>query len=372
MPTLKKNVSPLLENSIESLTLAIELFNRPNEVARTHSVLMLLQHAFEMLLKAVILQRTGSIHEREQKYSYGFDRCLTIAEQELKVLTSDERATLSILDAQRDQAAHYYLNMSEDMLYVHAQSGVTLFSELLAKAFKVKLSDRLPARVLPVSTRPPRDLLALFNSELAEVDRLLSDGRRQGAAAAAKLRSILAFTIGAGQGTARVSELDIEAAIGERRKKMDWEVILPEVAQLRLSTDGGGIPITMRISKDGELAVRVAKPGEEVSGTVIKHHVDPWDVYTMSRDDLASKLGLTGPRTHALIFELRLQDDPDCYKELKRKSQVFKGYSMKALDRLRAAKGDLDLEAIWLKHRSRLVPSTKKANHRFAADGLRR
>ena len=174
------------------------------------------------------------------------------------------------------------------------------------------------------------------------------------------MRSILAFTIGAGQGTARVSELDIEAAIGERRKKMDWDVILPEVAQLRLSTDGGGIPITMRISKDGQLAVRVAKPGEEVSGTVIKHHVDPWDVYTMSRDDLA--------RTHALIFELRLQDDPDCYKELKRKSQVFKGYSMKALDRLRAAKGDLDLEAIWLKHRSRLVPSTKKANHRFAAD----
>jgi len=175
------------------------------------------------------------------------------------------------------------------------------------------------------------------------------------------LRSILAFTVGAGEGSPRVSELDIDVAIAKRRKKTDWEVILPDVAQLRLSTDGGGIPITMRISKDGELAVRVAKPGEEVSGTVVKHHVDPWDVYTMSRDDLAGKLGLTGPRTHALIFELALQNDPDCYKELKRKSQVYNGYSKKALELLRVAKGELDIETIWQKHRAKLVPNTKRA-----------
>lgn len=76
MPKLKKNVSPLLDKSIESLTLAIEIFNRPTEIARAHGVLILMQHAFEMLLKACILQQTGSIHDREQRYTYGFDRCL--------------------------------------------------------------------------------------------------------------------------------------------------------------------------------------------------------------------------------------------------------------------------------------------------------
>lgn len=322
---------------------------------------MMLQHAFEMLLKAAILQRTGSIHEREQRYTYGFDRCLIIAEQQLKIISRDGRSTLSILDAQRDQAAHFYVNMSEDMLYVHAQSGVTLFAEILKEAFGIRLAERLPGRILPVSTRPPRDLVALFSSELAEVDKLLSGGKRQGATAAAKLRSILAFTVGARDGAQRVSEADNAHAMAKRRKRAEWEVILPEIAQLQLTTDGGGIPITMRISKDASVAVRVAKPGEEVPGTVVKQHIDPWDVYTMSRDDLAGKLGLTGPRTHALIYELRIQDDPDCYKELRKKSQVYKGYSKKALDALRTGRDTLDMVVIWQRHRNKFVTTVRTA-----------
>jgi hypothetical protein len=102
VPRLKRDVGPLLQKAIDSLTLAVELFNRPSEVRRVHGVLILLQHAFEMLLKAVIFQRTGHVHDASQRYSYGFDRCLAIATEDLKVLTKDERATLSILDAQRD------------------------------------------------------------------------------------------------------------------------------------------------------------------------------------------------------------------------------------------------------------------------------
>jgi hypothetical protein len=65
MPRLKKNVAPLIDRSIQSLILSIELFNRPSETGRTHGVLMFLQHSFEMLLKAAILQRTGSIHPKD-------------------------------------------------------------------------------------------------------------------------------------------------------------------------------------------------------------------------------------------------------------------------------------------------------------------
>lgn len=360
MPKLKKNVAPLLDKSVESLTLAIELFNRPAEIARTHGVLILMHHAFEMLLKASILQKTGGIHDREQRYTYGFDRCLAVATEQLKIISSDERATLSILDAQRDQAAHYFVELSEDVLYVHAQSGVTLFNGILKKSFGVVLSERLPSRILPVSTRPPRDLVTLFSNELAEVDRLLTGGKRQGAAAAAKLRTILAFTVGSRDGGQRVSEVEISAAISKRRRKSEWDVILPEVAQLKLSTDGSGIPITMRISKDAPIAVRIAEPGEAVSGTVIKQQIDPWDVFTMSRDDLAEKLSLTGPRTHALIYELNLQSDPECYKELRKKSQLFKGYSKKALDKLRQAKAELNIDEVWARHRKRFVPTARK------------
>lgn len=355
MVKLKKNVTPLLERAIESLTLSIELFNRPSETARCHSVLMLLQHAFEMLLKASILQRTGSIHDREQRYTHGFEKCLTIATQDLKILTTDERATLSILDTQRDQATHYYVEMSEDVLYVHAQSSVTLFDELLRKTFSKSLAEILPSRVLPVSTRPPRDLAVLLSSELAEVDRLLTAGTRQGAHAAARLRTVLAFAVGSRDGSERIPENDIDAAIARRRKKQEWEVILPEIAQLRLSTDGSGIPISMRISKDAQIAVRIAKPGEPIEGTLLKQEIDLWTVFTMSRDDLAHKLGISGPKTHALIYELRIQDDPACYRELSRKSQTFKAYSMKALNLLKRAKDENNLEEIWQRHKSKLT-----------------
>lgn len=72
----KKNVAPLLERATDSLTLSIELFNWPAETGRSHGVLILLQHSFEMLLKAMILQSTGSIHAKGEKYTYGFDKCL--------------------------------------------------------------------------------------------------------------------------------------------------------------------------------------------------------------------------------------------------------------------------------------------------------
>lgn len=357
MPKLKKNVGPLLARATESLTLAVELFNRPADTARAHGVLILLQHAFEMLLKAIILQRTGTIHDRDRRYTYGFDKCLTVTSDELMLLTKDERATLSILDAQRDQAAHYYLDISEDVLYVHAQSAVTLFDALIGRAFKRKLADALPSRVLPISTRPPRDLAVLLSSELAEVDRLLATGTRQGAQAAARLRAVLAFTVGSRDGAERVPETDIESAVALRRKNQAWAVILPEIAQLRLDTDGSGIPISMRIAKQADIAVRIGKPGEQTEGILLKQEIDPWSVFTLSRDDLAKKIGLTGPRTHALIFELELQADPECYRELRKKSQVFKGYSKRALDRLRAAKDELNLDEVWNRQRGRLTSS---------------
>jgi hypothetical protein len=42
---------------MESLLLSIEVFNRPQERGRTATTLILLDHSFEMLLKAGILHR---------------------------------------------------------------------------------------------------------------------------------------------------------------------------------------------------------------------------------------------------------------------------------------------------------------------------
>jgi hypothetical protein len=47
--------------ALESLTLARELFNRPAECFRADGVLILLHHAFEMLLKAAIYKVRGRL-----------------------------------------------------------------------------------------------------------------------------------------------------------------------------------------------------------------------------------------------------------------------------------------------------------------------
>ena len=354
MPKAKRDVAELRKRAINSLVLAIELFNRPHDQGRAETVLILLHHAFEMLLKAVIKDQTGTIHAKGERYTYGFDKCLEVTQNNLKVISSDERATLSILDAHRDIAAHYYLEISEDLLYIQAQASTTLFDDLLKKAFGVSLANEIPERVLPISTKPPTNLQLLLDTELSQIDSLLAAGRRKGAIAAARLRPLIAYATASRDECQRASESDVCRAIKRRRKGDDWSIILPEVARLHLDTTGNGIPIYIRIKKDAELGVRIAKDGEPIVGTLIKQEINIWDKYNMGRDDLARNLGISGPRTSAIVLELGIQEDANCFKVLRRKKSEFKGYSKAALDRIRKALDNgLDVEAVWAKHRHR-------------------
>ncbi|BCV22766.1 DUF3644 domain-containing protein [Moorella sp. Hama-1] len=350
MPRIKRDVVELKKRAINSLVLAIELFNRPHDQGRAEGVLILLHHAFEMLLKAIIKQRKGTIHEKGEKYTYTFDKCLEIAQNEIEVISTDERSTLSILDAHRDIAMHYYQEISENLLYVQAQAAVTLFDDLLNRIFAERLADCIPERVLPISTRPPKDLQLLIDSELTQVDVLLQAGSRKGIQAAARLRPILALATASRHNAERVTEAELRKAISRRRRGEEWSVLLPEIAQLKLDTQGEGIPIYYRIKKDADLAVRIAKDGEPVVGTLVKQEIDWFDKYSLSVSDIAQKLGLTVPKTRAYMFELNIWDDPEMYGEKKIKSQRYKRYTKKALDALRDIVKRLSIEDVWNKY----------------------
>ena len=62
--TLKRDVTELKRRAVNSLVLGIELFNRPHDQGRSESVLILLHHAFEMLLKAIIKDVNAADDER--------------------------------------------------------------------------------------------------------------------------------------------------------------------------------------------------------------------------------------------------------------------------------------------------------------------
>lgn len=352
MRRTKREVTEFKRRGVDSLVLAIEIFNRPYERGRVEAVLILLHHAFEMLLKAVIQDRIGTVHEKNGKYTYSFAKCLEIAQNDVGLISSDEKTALSILDAHRDTAVHHYQELSEDLLYVQAQAAVTLFDALLYKGLGDRLSDGVPERVLPVSTRPPSDLQLLVGNELSKIDKILVGRQRKGAIATARLRPLVAMSSASRDDADRVSEQDVRDAVRRRRKGDEWTVILPDVARLRLDATGDGAAIHLRIKKDADVAVRVARDGEPVEGTVIKQEINIWDKYNLGRDDIAKKVGLTGPRTSAVMMELGIQDDGDCFKVLRRKKSEFKCYSKKALDLVREAlENGLDVDEVWKKHR---------------------
>ncbi len=202
------------------------------------------------------------------------------------MLSKDERSALSILDAHRDTAVHYYQDVSEDLLYLQSQSAVTLFDDILNKSFGVKLADFIPERVLPVSTRPPKDIQLLIDSELNQVDDLLGAGNRRGIQASARLRSIMALATASRDDAERVTEGELRRAVQRRRKGEDWKVIFPEIGQLRLDTEGEGMPFSLRIRKEG-MPVRLAGEGEDA---LIIRDRDWFDKFNLSLDDVAKKL----------------------------------------------------------------------------------
>lgn len=198
---MKKEARLLKTRAADSLLLAVEHFNRPWDRGRLESVLMLLDHSFEMLLKASIVLKGGRIRERRAKQTLGFDACVrrALSSQDIKFLNEEQALTLQMINAQRDAAQHYLLQMSEATLYLHTQAGVTLFADLMKDVFNERLSDHFPERALPVSTQPPQDLSTLMTNEVDLIRSLLGPGLRKKVEARSRARS-LAIMEGAVQG----------------------------------------------------------------------------------------------------------------------------------------------------------------------------
>jgi hypothetical protein len=189
---MRREAKLLLAKACDSLILSIELFNRPQERGRIGGSLIHLDHGFEMLLKAAILHRGGRIREKHAKETIGFDACVcrSLSDGKIKFLKEEQALVVQTINGLRDAAQHHLLDISEGQLYVHMQSGATLFRDLLKSVFDQELTTHLPIRVLPVSTSPPTSLAILFDSEVDEIKKLLRPGRRRQVEAMARLRPL--------------------------------------------------------------------------------------------------------------------------------------------------------------------------------------
>lgn len=348
---MKREARLLFEKACDSLVLSIELFNRPNDRGRVSGSLIQLDHAFEMLLKAAILHRGGRIREKRAKETIGFDACVrrSLSDGRIKYLTEEQALVLQSINGLRDAAQHHLLDISEGQLYMHMQSGVTLFRDVLASVFKEDLSCHLPARVLPISTSPPTDLATLFDTETKEILKLLRPGRRRKIEAEARLRplAILDATIKGEKGQPSSAEL---GRVGkELLEGNNWTKVFAGVSAVEITADGGGPTLSLRLSKKEGIPIQLVPEGTPGASVVAVKRVDELGFYSLGAKELAEQLGLTIPRVVAVVDHLAIRSKVDCYKEIRIGRSVFKRYSRKALDEIRAALKSETADEIWAK-----------------------
>ncbi|MCH7585819.1 MAG: hypothetical protein IH941_11800 [Acidobacteria bacterium] len=333
----------------------MEHFNRPYDEGRPEAVLHFALHAHEMLAKAILLKRGRRIQERRESKTISFGKCLNLLDVSgEKVLDENNKVSLLALSNVRDAAQHSSVSLSEQELFLHAQTAITVLDLLLSSEFEHKLADYLPQRVLPISTEPPESLELLVNGKVDQIKELLKPGRRRTVEARTRLRSLLAVDLAAANEQRTATPLELDRAAKRLKEGRAWKDVFPNLAALSLDASGTGQTYSVRLSKKTTApSVRFAETEDEKENAAILRDVDVTDRYPFTVTELGRLSGLTTPKAGAMIWKLKFKADPEAYHEIRLGQSRFPRFSHAALKALRAGVAELDLEAVWQEYRSR-------------------
>ncbi len=305
---LRREAGALKVKAIGSLRRAVRAFNDYDEEGRSSTVLLHFQHAFEMLLKAGLVQKGQRVFDPRDGRAIGFEKCVNLSREHLSV-SDEEAGTLRALDALRDDEQHWMTSVSEGVLYIHCRAGTTLFDDLLQRVFDDSLVKYIPRRVLPLSSEPPRDIQVLLDEDYRQIAQLLAPGTRKKPDARARIRALLAMEAHVRE-DGLVSKKDVDRVEKAIRAGGDRRQVFPRLAEIGTTVAGEGVEIQVRFVKKGGVPVRYTAAEEEVAAGAIRQ-VDLQNKYHWSRADLATKLGLDTGRCKALRWRLGIDDDED-------------------------------------------------------------
>ncbi|MFI0813884.1 hypothetical protein [Streptomyces echinatus] len=330
--------------SFKRMTVA---FNAVEDEGRTSSVLLSLQHSFEMLLKAALVHNNVPVFDKSLGRSIGFDKCLQLSRQEPNIkITDAEAGTLRAIDALRDDEQHWFNSVSESILFIHARAGVTLFDDLLNRVFGERLADSLPVRVLPISTEPPMGLDILIDQEFSQIQELLQPGRRARNEARARIRTLLAIE-GHASEESLVSERDVdrvEKGIAQGRPR---DAVFPALEQISTAFSGEGPTLAVRFDKKGP----PVKFADDNSDAAAIREIDLQKKFHWSATELAKKLEVSLPRLLALRQHLGIDDDTKCFYVFEMGSQKHPRFSDNALKHMRDSMKSLNMDEVWAAHK---------------------
>lgn len=351
---LVRDAKTLSLKAISSLRVAMEKFNSYDDDGRVTSVLLHLQHASEMLMKATLCQKRVNVFDKTTGKSIGFEKCLRLCQSD-HGLTESEAGVFRAVDRLRDAAQHWFVYVSEDFLYLHTRALVTAFDSVLKRSLALDLHSHIPSRVLPVSTRPPGDFDFLVDREFKLIADLLRPGKRHRDEARGRIRSLLAMEALVTD-EVEISEKDIDRIEKAMRAGNDSAQVFPRLNTVSSDLAGEGPAVTVHFSKKHGAAVRFVD-GDDPEGAAAVRQVDLQKKYHMRASDLAKTLGLKEPKSLALRRHLSIDADAGCCHVFEFGKTKIPCFSDNARAKMRGAiDAGLDMDAVWKAHR----PSAKK------------
>jgi hypothetical protein len=353
VPKESYDVRVLRSKAVASLRTGVTAFNGLDDEGRVTIVLLSTQHAFEMLLKAILVaKKDKTVFDKRSQQSISLEGAIRRCQQWEGVKLSDaEAGTIRAIDALRDAEQHWHLIVDEGLLYLNIRAAITLFDDLLARVFDQRLSDHLPARVVPVSAEPPQSLDLLVDREYRRIAELLKPGRRATGEGMARIRSLLATEALADPDAAEISEADVRrVARGIRDGKLR-EQVFPKLSGLTSDIRGAGLSVEVRMVKSGGLPVTYTKdPDVDVSAIRM---VDLEKKFHLGTYELADAAGVPRGKAVALRRHLGLDEDDDHYSHafVFGRSKHLR-YSDNAVRAMKKAVNEVDLDKVWDAHRT--------------------
>lgn len=333
---MRRRTRLLKQTAIESLSLAVEVCNRPHQEARAQGVLLPLHHGLEMLLKAIIWQERRRIAPKGDR-AYSYDASVGIVRASGHVDDDDARA-LRMIGAHRDAVQHAGSAVSHEVMAYDAMAGLFLADRLLQQAFGTRLADEAPfsSRPLPLTSRPPRDYQVLVSSEMEEIRQLLAPRSRKRAEAITRLRPFAVADVVASDRQDSLDATQLEALARRVKEGEDWTQIFPALARLAVDTTPD-VTYGFKIVKRGDAPpMRIVKASDpEAREAVVAKEVDWFERFPLSLYDLAAQASVNSYEAQAIIHVAGLRDDSSCFQIKKVRSQTFKQYSHEALRRTR-------------------------------------
>lgn len=351
---------------VNSFRLAVELFNRPQDDGRVEAVVLLLNHAFEMLLKGAILKQGGEIRADDgEGNTLGFEKCVNICrygettDDSVKCINVSEGAVLQSLNHQRDFAQHEQIHIQEGYLYLLSRQCIEIFEKVLEDVFEESLSEYLPERVLPLATLLPVDIVNLIEDEVVQIRELMD--RDEVETARNRVKSLESLERGLDDEGATATKSEIDERLESLADEEELDTVFPHVFAALTGDEDIGEGRRIQFGSDAGIPATYIPEDEIDDETDVylfteknlhdRYPLNPFQLRDAVREELDSEI--TWARCLAIMKEIGVLDNEEYHREdiSLGDERSRDGYTRSAVARIvEAIEAGLDPDEAWEEH----------------------